>query len=124
MMPHELTDGEIQAVYGMLGVILSVVGSVMVARLSSRAQDRKTAADADLGAGSLALRIANRAERRVGRLEDWRREVAEEWWPAHDARDRAIEADLRKLDPAVVIPPSHRMPPYNPYVEPDQMDSK
>lgn len=114
-----LTAGEIQAIFGLVSVLLSVAGSVAVAKLSSRANDRKTTAEADLGAGALALRIANRAERRISRLEAWRREVSEDWWPVHDARDRAIEAEVRKLDPQFSVPPAPKMPVFQPYTDPD-----
>lgn len=114
-----LTAGEQQAIFGLISVLVSAAGSLAVAKLSARANDRKTTAEADLGAGALALRIANRAERRIGRLEAWRREVAEDWFPAHDTRDRCIEAELRKLDPSFPIPPPIRMPVYQPYTDPE-----
>jgi hypothetical protein len=106
----------------LLGIVLSVIGSIVVAVLSARAQDRKAAADADVTSGRLALDIANRAdekasrqEARINKLESWRRAVVVVWWPTHERRDVVVEQHLARLDPATLtdLPPRIPMPEIN-----------
>jgi hypothetical protein len=103
------------------GVWLVVVAFVTwlsskgVARLSRRAQDFKTKTDGSNAAGQLAVNVATRAdtrldkvEKRLDRIEAWRRRVLDEWWPAHHKHDETVRAELLKLDPDAVLvdPPS------------------
>lgn len=113
----ELTAEERTAIYSLLGVIFSVAGSVIVNRLSTRAAARQAAADRDVTGGRLALNIANRAERRIKAIEEWRQQVAEEWWPQHEEWDRARTDQIRRVNPRAVIPPPPRLPRYVPFVE-------
>lgn len=108
MLPEalEITDG-------MWAAIASVVVALLVfaaSRLSGRADVRTAKTQTDVTAGVLALDIAKRAdaqsqdqEKRLKRIESWRRKVLDDWWPVHDARDRAIETELLQLDPSYVI---------------------
>lgn len=96
-------------VWALVGVIVSTAGAYLVARLSMRAQQRKTEVDEEMGAGELALKIANRAdekatnaERKADRLDQWRIDVTEGWWPSHRRRDEAVEAELERLDPGAI----------------------
>jgi hypothetical protein len=106
----------------LLGIVLSVIGSIVVAKLSAKAQDRKAIADADVTSGRLALDIAQRAdqtaretEKRLNKLEGWRRAVVVTWWPTHERRDVIVEQHLAKLDPATLtdLPPRIPMPEIN-----------
>jgi len=106
-------------VWGLLGVMASVLGSILVARLSARAQNKKAVADADVSSGQLALEIAKRAESRairaedrIGVLERWRRAVLR-WGAIHEEWDREVEAHIKKVDPdgwPPGLPPRHPMP--------------
>jgi hypothetical protein len=110
--------------YALLGIVVSVIGSVLVAKLSDRATARSAAIQDELGGAQLALRIANRAdrkanhaERRLDSYDRWRREVTDEWWPEHRTNfDRPVVQELRRLDPAAVIPDVPEMPRYVPPV--------
>lgn len=61
-------------------------------------------------AGHLALDYARQISSRVSSLEEWREETVETWWPKHALRDKAIEAELLKLDPTAKIPPDEPLP--------------
>jgi hypothetical protein len=110
-------------VWPVVGIVFSVLGSLYVAKLSNKATDRKTQTESAINAGELALQIANRADTRSRRadsriesLEAWRVAVIHDWYPAHHARDNAIETELRKLDPSFPLPPEAPMPRYVPPV--------
>ena len=115
------------ALYALLGVIVSVVGSVIVAKFSDRAVARQAETQGELGSSALALQIANRAdrkanhaERRLDSYDSWRREVIDEWWPTHRTGfDRVVIDELRRLDPHATIPEVHPMPRYIPPPEDD-----
>jgi hypothetical protein len=103
----------------LLGIVLSVFGSIVVAKLSARAQDRKAVADADVTSGRLALDIANRADEkatrqeiRINKLERWRRAVVVNWWPSHEKWDSIVEGHLARLDPEALkdLPVRQPMP--------------
>lgn len=120
------------SLYALIGVLVSVAGSSGVAYLAHRANQRRNKVDGELGAGALALRIANRADRqatstasRLRYLEDWRWLLANEWWPAHlRDYDDVIERDIRRLDPHATIPRRVPMPAYNPPVIDEAEDEK
>jgi hypothetical protein len=104
-------------IYVLLGVIFTALLGYIGTRLSAKAGMRQVDAQTDLAAGALALQIAQRAdalsqnqERRLNRLEQWRRRVLDVWWPAHDNRDRCLERELLLLDPTFVIPERVPMP--------------
>jgi hypothetical protein len=105
-----------------VGLMVSGGTAVWVARIAKSANDRKTKTEGEIGAGQLALNIANRADKKAERtsdrldyLEGWRRRLADEWWPRHVYEyDRIIEGDLRRLDPGATIPPVIPMPEYAP----------
>ena len=92
-----------------IGILLSCGGAYLTARLASRAQDRKTAVDKEVGAGQLALELARDAQRRVTGLEQWRARVMR-WWPTHEVWDDAVEGALRRGVPDAQIP-SRPLPP-------------
>jgi hypothetical protein len=104
--------------YGLLGIALSVIGSIVVARLSSRAQDRTARQNADASAGELALKIAERAdlkaERNVQRIDTLEGHVrsVNRWWVRHERRDKIAEEHLTRLDPTLMqaLPPWESMP--------------
>lgn len=119
------------ALYALMGIVVSVIGSVVVARFSDRAVARQAETQADLGSSALALRIANRAdrkashaERRLDSYDRWRRQVTEVWWPEHRMHyDQVIVDEIRRLDPDAEIPLPRPMPRYSaPAEEPDDED--
>jgi hypothetical protein len=103
--------------YVLAGVIFTTLLGYIGKRLSDKAQARQGDAQTDLSAGALALQIAQRAdtqsqqqERRLNRLDRWRRSVIDEWWPQHDARDRALEQEVTRLDPSFTVLPRVPLP--------------
>lgn len=107
-------------IFSVIVAVISIGGSIAVAKLSNRATDRKTQVEGDLGSGALAIRIANRADRKAGNAERrldaydrWRREVVDDWWPEHRALfDGALVDEVKRLDPRAEIPTPRPMPRY------------
>ena len=102
-------------------LMVSVVVAVINGRTAIRAQKvqgetnlKIARADDENAAGQLALDFAQRVDARLTALEDWREDTVNVWWPQHEARDRAIEIELRKLDPAASIPPPMPLPRLRP----------
>lgn len=119
------------ALYALFGILVSVLGSVVVARFSDRALARQDKTQGELGSSALALQIANRAdrkanhaERRLDSYDRWRREVTDEWWPDHRVHyDQVIVEELRRLDPQSLIPEVRPMPRYVPPSEEENEDA-
>jgi hypothetical protein len=107
-------------IVSVLVILISTGGSLLATRLSNRATDRKTQTEGELGSGALALRIANRADRKAGNAERrldaydrWRREVVDDWWPEHrQLFDGALVDEVKRLDPGAQIPTPRPMPVY------------
>lgn len=82
-------------------------------RLQEETKREASAAQEETNAGTLALNIARRTDARLNAHEAWREELVNEWLPAHEARDRAVERELAKLDPNYVPPPWQPLPRMN-----------
>lgn len=96
----------------LVGTIVTLVGSYLVARIGAKANTAKVVADKEAAAGQLALNIANRLDREVLDLRRWQQRI-NRWWPDHDDWDDQVYAALHRLDPDVakrIGPPPH-MPP-------------
>jgi hypothetical protein len=99
-----------EAVWGVLIAVITWLSAKGVAKLSRKAQDFKTRTDGTVNAGQLALNTATRAdtrldkvEKRLDRIEQWRRRVLDVWWPEHHRHDETVKAELLKLDPDAVL---------------------
>ncbi|GAA1436254.1 hypothetical protein GCM10009616_35620 [Microlunatus lacustris] len=123
---------QMTALYAFAGIVASIIGSIIVTKLSARAEDRKTKTQGELGSGALAIRIANRADRKASAIERrldagdrWRREVTDEWWPHHQREfDRLVTDELKRLDPNAEIPQQRPMPTYVPPALPAEEDDE
>lgn len=97
-MPEIDATSVLVAALGAAAIIIAAVLGVRTARVSRAATDAKTAVDRELGAGQLALGIANRLDGEVRELQAFRSAVTR-WWPSHDAWDDQLERELTRLDP-------------------------
>lgn len=115
---------EISDILAIGAVVVSLFVGIYTARSTARVQAQATIASHDVASSQLAVRIANRAdrkanhaERRLDSYDRWRRELVDEWWPHHRAHfDQVIVDDIRRLDPNAVIPDVRPMPRYVPPV--------
>ena len=106
---------------GAAALVVRVIVAVIYGRSALAAQRLKGEQEEKMSEGKLALDVAREARasaqetgKRVDLLESWREDVVYTWWPQHENRDRAIEHELLKLDPAAVIPPSTPLPRLRP----------
>lgn len=106
-----------EAVWGIIIAVITWLSAKGVARLSRKAQDFKTQTDGTNAAGQLAVNVATRAddrlekiEKRLDRIEAWRRRVLDQWWPEHHRHDETVKAELLKLDPDAVLVDAPALP--------------
>lgn len=104
-------------VLSVLALLVAVIVAAINGRTAITAQRTQgetnlkiARADDENNAGRLALDFAQSVEKRLSALEDWREDTVNTWWPQHEARDKAIEGELRKLDPGAEIPPTMPLP--------------
>lgn len=77
---------------------LGVGGSIVVARVASRAQNRSVDATKEIGAGQLALDIAERLDKELQALRAQVGTIRVAWWN-HQDWDELVLEELETLDP-------------------------
>ena len=112
-------EAEVNAqLWALLGVVVSALGAVLVARVTSRAQKEQSA-------GELALEIAKEARATAGqavikgdRLERKLNAFRRWWTREHEPWDENVRAVLHRVDPEAArdLPP----PPIPPLWDDDQ----
>ena len=96
---------------GWAGLVVAVIvaaitgrSAIIAERVRAATAEKLAKADADQNAGNRALEEVGKLWTRLDDLEAWRGDVTEGWLPQHLAHDRAVEAQLMRLNPDALIP--------------------